>query len=191
MNNRSRFVPPLAAGLLLGSALALRFFWPMPEAGPSTRQPPPSVAVSTSTVSEPAPVPSVSAAAKPEPMKPETQVQVEEGPRATVVPIGPGDVVPEPEVANPLPQENDPIEPEKPQTAAWRHEKMVRVTELLGRDVERLEQERKAAQARGDETEARRLAVQLTRHQARLGKLREETETLKEAARQEEQAKAE
>ncbi|QRN98207.1 hypothetical protein JRI60_03815 [Archangium violaceum] len=191
MNNRSRFVPPLAAGLLLGSALALRFLWPMPEAGSSTRQPPPSVAVSTSTASEPAPVPSVTAAAKPEPVKLETQAQVGEGPRATVVPIGPGDVVPEPEVANPLPQENDPIEPEKPQTAAWRHEKMVRVTELLGRDVERLEQERKAAQTRGDETEARRLAVQLTRHQARLGKLREETEALKEAARQEEQAKAE
>jgi hypothetical protein len=189
MNNRSRFVPPLAAGLLLGAALALRFLWPEPEAaGPSGHKPRP---MTVSTTSEPAPVAGspVTGPAKPEPVKPEPP-QVAEGLRATVVPLGPGDVAPEPEVANPLPQQNDPIEPEKPQTAAWRHEKLVRITELVGRDVERLEQERQAAQTRGDGAEARRLAVQLSRHQARLGKLREETAALVEAARQEEQAQA-
>jgi hypothetical protein len=93
----------------------------------------------------------------------------------------------ESEEANP--QENDPIEPEKPQTAAWRHEKLVRITELLDRDVARLEVERQAARSRGDEAESRRLAVLLTRHRARLGSLREETAVMAEAARQEEQAR--
>ncbi|WP_257451423.1 hypothetical protein [Archangium lipolyticum] len=187
MNNRSRWVPPLAAGLLLGTALALRFLWPVPEAtGTSKRKAPP---VEVSKAPEPARVSPITGPAKPEPVKPEAPEQAAEGLRATVVPIGPGDVVPEPEVENPLPQENDPIEPEKPQTAAWRHEKMVRITELLGRDVERLEQERAAARTRGDEAEARRLEVQLTRHRARLGKLREETVALEEAARKEEQAR--
>jgi len=115
----------------------------------------------------------------------ERVVVTEDGRRATVVPIQPGDEVPEPEVENPPPQQNDPIEPEKPQTAEWKHGKMVRISELVERDVERLEQERLTAEQRGDGEEARRLEVQLKRHRARLGKLRDETETLVEAARQE------
>ena len=45
--------------------------------------------------------------------------EVQAPPNATVVPVRPGDVVPEPEVANPPPQDNDPLVPEKPQTARW------------------------------------------------------------------------
>ena len=96
---------------------------------------------------------------------------------------------PESEEASSPPQENDPIEPEKPQTAVWRHEKLVRITELLDRDVERLDRERHAARARGDAAEAGRLAVQLARHRARLGSLRDETAAMAEAARREEQAR--
>lgn len=188
MNNRSRFVPPLAAALLLGAALALRFLWPGPQAGPSVKE------ISRAAVSpSPAPVSGapVSAPARPELVKrSESRGEVaEQMPRATVVPLGPGDVAPDPEVPDAPPQPNDPIEPEKPQTAAWRHEKMVRLTQLMTRDVARLEQERKDAESRGDTAEAKRLEVQISRHQARLGRLNEETAALAERARQEEQAR--
>jgi hypothetical protein len=106
------------------------------------------------------------------------------GARGTVVPVGPGDEVPAPDVEGP-PQENDPIEPEKPQTAAWRHSKVVRITEVLGRDVARLEQERAQAEAQGNEAEVKRLDVMIARHRTRLGKLREEAAALAEAARNE------
>ncbi|HEX8439621.1 hypothetical protein [Archangium sp.] len=185
MNLRSRIVPPLAAALLLGTALALRFFGPAPEAKPQApeRRSMPAIAAVVA-MPPPVPVSPAAAPARPEPVKAEARVELAEG-RATVVPIGPGDVVPEPEVENPPPQENDPIEPEKPQTAAWKHGKMVRISELLGRDVERLEQERLSAEKRGDSAEARRLEVQLSRHKARLGTLREEMAALAEAARHE------
>ncbi|HYO58237.1 hypothetical protein [Archangium sp.] len=186
MNNRSRFVPPLAAALLLGAALALYFLWPESDAGPSDREMP-------STTVSPASAPASPAAArapqpepvKSEPVKSEPHAVAAEGPRATEVPIGPGDVVPEPEVANPPPQQNDPIEPEKPQTAEWKHGKLVRITELLGRDVERLEQEREAAEASGNKEEAKRLEVQLARHRARLDKLHEQKAALAGQASQE------
>jgi hypothetical protein len=183
MKSRVRVIAPLAATLLLGAALAVRFLLlaPEPEVAPAA----PVSPVTAAPVSpEPEPVSPAPVPATPEPVKAQTEVVVE-GRRATVVPIQPGDVVPEPEVENPPPQQNDPIEPEKPQTAAWKHKKMVRVTELLVRDVERLEQERLAAEQRGDAAEAKRLEVQLTRHRARLITLREETEALAEAARQE------
>lgn len=184
MNNRSRFLPPIAAALLLGAALTLRFLWPKPDEAPSVKD------VSRATVSASyAPVASLSAPAAPRTVKPAEPRVVEAPqapPRATVVPLGPGDVPPEPEVANPPPQQNDPIEPEKPQTAAWKHEKMVRLTQVMTRDVARLEQERQDAESRGDSAEARRLAVQISRHQARLGQLHEQTTALAEEARQEE-----
>ncbi|WNG51372.1 hypothetical protein F0U60_50005 [Archangium minus] len=188
MNNRSRFIPPLAAGLLLGAALALRLFWPGWEVGPSEKDSPGVTALPA--VSTPVPLSPVPAPTKPEPVTARPRMEVAEGPqgRGTVVPLGPGDEVPEPEVANPLPQQNEPIEPEKPQTAAWRHGKLERITELLGRDIERLEQEQKEAESRGDEEEARRLKVQLTRHRERLGRLREETAALATTAQQEEQS---
>lgn len=185
MNNRSRFVPPLAAGLLLGAALALRIFWPGPEVGSSEKESP-RVTASPVTSTPVPPMAPVSASTKPEPVRAEPRVEVAEG-RGTVVPRRPGDEVPEPEVANPLPQRNDSIEPEQPRTAAWQHGKMVRITELLGRDLERLEQERKEAESRGDGVEARRLEVQLTRHRERLSRLREETAALEETAQREEQ----
>jgi hypothetical protein len=183
MNNRSRMVPPLAAVLLLGAALTLRFLWPRPDVEPSLKD------MSRGTVSaSSAPGAPVSAQAAPAAVKP-AEPRVAEAPKAppnaTVVPLGPGDVPPEPEVANPPPQQNDPIEPEKPQTAAWKHEKMVRLTQVMTRDVARLEQERQDAESRGDSAEAKRLAVQIARHQARLGQLNEQTAALAEAARQE------
>ena len=105
-----------------------------------------------------------------------------------MVPVGPNDELPLPEPEHNEPQVNDPIEPELPQTPEWRHGKLVRITELLGRDVERLEQERRAAEVRGDTAEARRLEVQLTRQRARLVALHEETEALAETIRREAQA---
>ncbi len=184
MRSRSLLFLPLGAALLLASALALHFLLsePEPEAAPAWASPvtvaPPATAATAPTNPEPVKAPQAQA--------PVARVEVTQaGERATVVPIQPGDLVPEPEVENPPPQQNDPIEPEKPQTAAWKHGKMVRMSELLERDVDRLEEERLAAEKRGDGEEAKRLEVQLRRHRARLGKLREETETLAETARQE------
>lgn len=186
MNNRSRFVPPLAAALLLGAALTLRFLWPDPDVEPSVKRMSHGKA---SASLPPAPVASGPAPASPPAVKP-AEPRVAETPRAppnaTVVPLGPGDVPPEPEVAHPPPQQNDAIAPEKPQTAAWKHEKMERLTQVMTRDVARLEQERQDAESRGDSAEAKRLAVQISRHQARLGQLHEQTEALAEQARQEE-----
>jgi hypothetical protein len=87
-------------------------------------------------------------------------------------------VVPEPESPNPLPQVNDPIEPEKPQTARWRLGKTERITSLLAKDVERLEQERDAAGARGDDAERKRLDTVIQRHRDRMQKLKEEIQQL-------------
>ncbi|WP_187323552.1 hypothetical protein [Stigmatella aurantiaca] len=93
---------------------------------------------------------------------------------ATVVPVGPEDEIPLPESPNPLPQVNDPIEPEKPQTARWRLGKTERITELLDRDVRRLELERDEAGARGDAGERQRLDILIRREQTRLANLRED-----------------
>jgi hypothetical protein len=109
----------------------------------------------------------------------------QESQNATEVPIGPGDVVPAPESPNPLPQVNDPIEPEKPQTARWRLGKTERITTLLTRDVARLEQERAAAEASGNEPERQRLDTLIRRHQDRLRKLREELSKLSGEAQRE------
>ena len=185
MKTRSRFLLPLAAALLRGAALVVRLFLSSPEPEPSPLAGSSSVKASSAQAPS-APVAPASAATKPELVKAEAPVsaQLAEGP-ATVVPVGPGDEVPEPEVENAPPQQNDPIEPEKPQTAAWKHEKTVHMTKLLDRDLERLEEERQAARSRGDEAEAKRLEVQIARNRARLGKLREEAAALSEAARAE------
>ena len=176
---------PLGAALLLGAAVALHFLLSEPEleAAPAAWVSPVAVAPPATPATAPTNPEPVKAAQAPAPV---ARVEVtEEGKRATVVPIQPGDLVPEPEVENPPPQQNDPIEPEKPQTAAWKHGKMVRMSELLERDVDRLEEERLAAEKRGDGEAAKRLEVQISRHRARLGKLRDETEILAETARQE------
>ena len=90
-----------------------------------------------------------------------------------------------PESPNPLPQVNDPILPEKPQTAEWRLEKTERITTLLARDVERLEREKEEATARGDEAERQRLDILIQRHRNRLQRLREQIQTLSGEAGQE------
>jgi hypothetical protein len=187
MKTRSRFLLPLAAALLLGAALAVHFFLSTPEHEPSPVAGNPSVE-SSSTAQAPASAPVAPAAArvKPEaPVREQASAQVAETFPATVVPVGPGDHVPEtpPDVVSSEP--NDPIEPEKPQTAAWKHQKTVHMTELLDRDVERLEGERQAARSRGDEAEAKQLEIRIARHRANLGKLREEAAALAESARAE------
>jgi hypothetical protein len=172
MNPRFRVVVPLAACLVLGGTL----LWALRD-GSSAPSPETSAAApSVPGPSVPPPSASSGVAVGPASTAREELAAMEEAP-------------PESEEADSPPQENDPIEPELPQTAAWRHEKLVRITELMDRDVERLEAERRAASARGDETESRRLAVQLARHRARLGSLREETAVVADAARQEEQAR--
>jgi hypothetical protein len=90
-----------------------------------------------------------------------------------------------PESPNPLPQVNDPILPEKPQTPEWRLEKTERISSLLARDLERLEREREEAAARGDEAERQRLDILIQRHRNRLKKLREEIQVLSGEAGQE------
>lgn len=188
MNNRSRLLLPLGAALLLGAALVLRFLLTGPEAVSSSGQPlPPGMTPASSSASTSASTPAAARVQRPEPGKSEPHEVALEGP-ATVVPIGPGDMVPEPEVENAPPQQNDPIEPEKPQTAEWKHGKLVRITELMERDVERLEEERLAAEASGNTEEARRLKVQLSRHRANLEKLHEQKAALAGQASQEQAA---
>ncbi|RYZ41215.1 MAG: hypothetical protein EOO71_12890 [Myxococcaceae bacterium] len=108
-----------------------------------------------------------------------------EQPSATVVPPSPGDVPPEPEMANAPAQPNDSIEEEQPQTARWRLEKTEHITSLLGRDVTRLEGEKQEARARGDTTRVEQVEALLQRHRVRLDELREEARFLTEAARNE------
>ena len=102
-----------------------------------------------------------------------------------MVPVGPGDEVPLPESPNPLPQVNDPIVPEKPQSARWKLGKTERISELLTRDVERLEKERDAAKARGDEAERLRLDTVIQRNRERMKTLREEIQKLSSQAEHE------
>ncbi|AKJ08253.1 hypothetical protein ATI61_12642 [Archangium gephyra] len=183
MNNQSRFLLPLGAALLLGAALVLHFLLSGPVAGAPAGTPP------ATTVSPGSPSASTPAVMRAQPAAPVKSgpdaVVTSEGRGATVVPPGPGDEVPEPEVENAPPQQNEPIEPEKPQTAEWKHGKLVRITELLTRDVERLEAERAVAEAKGDKEEAKRLGIQLSRHRARLEKLHEQTAALAGQASQE------
>ncbi|OJT19244.1 hypothetical protein BO221_37795 [Archangium sp. Cb G35] len=186
MNNRSRVLLPLGAALVLGAALMLRFVPTGPPPAVAPAGAPPPVTVSPSAPSASISIPADARARLAEKVKSrQGEGGTSEERRATVVPIGPGDVVPEPEVANPLPQQNDPIEPEKPQTAEWKHGKLVRMTELMTRDVERLEEERAEAEASGNKEEARRLAIQLSRHRARLATLHEQTAALAGQASQE------
>src|SRR5688500_9801090 len=122
MKSPSRLVLPLlAAGVLLAVALAV-VLWPAPSAPPppeeaAPAEPPPSASAAPAPRAQPAP-------AAPAPVSAPPPAEAAQ-PRATVVPVGPGDVVPEPEREGP-PQQNDPIEPEKPQTARWKLEKTER-----------------------------------------------------------------
>jgi hypothetical protein len=186
MNASSRYVLPLAGAVVLLGAVLGVVLWPEPSTPPAPELPRPEAAATPEAPAARVPAPAPRAPVQPGAPAPTVQAPAPEAPpNATVVPIGPGDVVPEPEVANPLPQVNDPIEPEKPQTARWRLEKTERITSLLTRDVARLEQEREAAAASGNEQERQRLDTLIRRHQDRLLKLREEVTRLSgDAARE-------
>ncbi|MCP3140103.1 hypothetical protein [Pyxidicoccus xibeiensis] len=179
---RMRYRLMLAAAVALTASLLAVVFWPAPSPAPEAQllaaakvEPEPRAPPSE-------PVPERAAA----PVKAESLLASPElaPPAATVVALGPGDVAPEPEVENPPPQENDPIPPELPQTPQWRLEKTTHITTLLGRDVERLEREHEAAEARGDETRSAQLQTLLKRHRARLHELREELRELDEVVKE-------
>ncbi|MBJ6764709.1 hypothetical protein JGU66_28405 [Myxococcaceae bacterium JPH2] len=176
---RIRYRVLWAGVMVLGVAVLAVWLWPAPSAplpqSPMTAEVP--AAPSRPPDAEPSPRP-VTAAPR------SVAVESTEA-RATVVPPSPGDVPPEPEVSNPPPQQNDPIEPEKPQTARWRLAKTERITAVLGRDVERLERERDTADSRGDNARREQLELLIQRQRVRLGELREEISTLTEAAKSE------
>ncbi|SEM46875.1 hypothetical protein SAMN05444354_11768 [Stigmatella aurantiaca] len=169
----------LVAGALAGTTLLLASGFilfsrppprpPPPDAGPSAAPAPPPPAAPAARTARPPPQ---------APAAPSVTAEHDSHPHATVVPLGPEDEVPELESSHPLPQENDPIEPERPQTARWRLGKTERITELLERDVQRLERERDEARARGDAGERQRLDILIRREQARLTSLREEISKL-------------
>ncbi|WP_224244974.1 hypothetical protein [Hyalangium gracile] len=188
MKVSARLVLPLAGAAVLAVAVLAVVLWPTPPAPPSPEVPPPpsaSVATVTPELRAPAAPSRPPAPRATEPVASASKPAPEASGRATVVPIGPGDDVPLPESPNPLPQVNDPILPEKPQTARWRLGKTERITSLLARDVERLERDRDAAGARGDAAERQRLDTLIQRHQARLKKLREELQQLAREAENE------
>jgi hypothetical protein len=186
MNASSRLVLPLVGAVVLVGAVLGVVLWPEPSSPPVPELPRSEVAASPEAPEARVPVAPPRAPVRPSAPGHTVQAPAPQAPAdATVVPIGPGDEVPEPESPNPLPQVNDPIEPEKPQTARWRLEKTERITSLLTRDVARLEQERDAAAASGNEQERQRLDTVIRRHQARLLKLREEITRLTGEAQRE------
>ncbi|MBN1206267.1 MAG: hypothetical protein JXB05_15225 [Myxococcaceae bacterium] len=172
---------PLVGAVVLAVAVLGVALWPAAPAPPAPVEVPRPPAVSLASgatapqATRPPPRPPAPAT---EPVSSPPAPAPEETPRATVVPIGPEDEVPEPESDERVPQQNDPILPEKPQTARWRLGKTERIASLLVRDVERMEREREAARTRGDEGEQQRLDILLRRHQDRLVKMREEIQQL-------------
>ena len=79
-------------------------------------------------------------------------------------------------------QENDPIEPELPQTPEWKLEKTAHLHTLMGRHVARLEAVRAQAALAGNAAEARRLEVMVQRAQPRLQRLKDEMASLQAQA---------
>jgi hypothetical protein len=172
---RIRYRLMLAGAVALTVALLTVWLWPVAPVAP--------VAVLPGVPEAPAPRPPA-----PEPVRAAVSLETAPkaaSPEATVVALGPGDAVPEPEVENAPPQVNDAIEPELPQTPQWRLEKTAHITTLLGRDVERMEREREQAEARGDEARREELELLIRRNRARLHELREEMRELSEAIREE------
>lgn len=177
MSSRRQWVLPLAAGVLLAAGVSV--LWPRsrPEepARQELRQAPAPARVAGPQPVAVEPVREARPEAAVEPAAAVSRPAEEwEGPRQH----------PEQGAA---PHENDPVEPELPQTAAWRHGKVVRMVELLGRDVVRLEQEQQQAAARGEAEEAKRLGWMVARQRARVEELRQEAAALAEQARSEAQ----
>src|SRR5262245_23355357 len=188
MKVSARLLLPLLGAGVLAVAVLGGVLWPTPSTPPQSQEPGSSSTPGSGVSGTPAPRAPTSAPrppsspASPEPSAPAPAPAAESPGKATVVPTGPEDELPLPESPNPLPQVNDPIKPEKPQTARWRLGKTERITEVLSRDVERLERERDAAGARGDEAERQRLDTLLERHRDRLNRLREEIQQLSNQA---------
>lgn len=177
---RIRYRLMLAAAVALTVSLLTVRLWPEPSIPPVAVLPGvPAAALARPPA--PQPVPAAPVEVKPVVASPATRGPEE----ATVVALGPGDVVPEPEVEEAPAQENDPIEPELPQTPQWRLEKTAHITTLLGRDVERMEREREEAEAHGDDARSEELEVLIRRNRARLHELREEMRELSDALREE------
>jgi hypothetical protein len=175
--NRYRLM--LVAAVALTVCLLTVLLWPASPVPPAVDAAPSEPPVAS--VPEPRPAPAQVAARTP--TKPEAANG--EARPATVVALEAGDVPPEPEVENPPPQENDAIAPELPQTPQWRLEKTTHIATLLGRDVERLEREREAAEARGDSRRSEQLDTLLRRNRERLKELREQVRELGEAVKAE------
>ena len=108
-------------------------------------------------------------------------LRLPEGP-ATVAAPGPGDEAPSLPRDDAPPQENDPIEPELPQTPAWRRDKTLHAAALVDRQVARLDEQVAQAEASGDAGRARLLRVRADRQRKRLAAIREQAEALQAEA---------
>ena len=86
--------------------------------------------------------------------------------------------VEEDEAVRGVPHDNDPIEPELPQTPEWKLEKTAHLSRLMDRHVARLQAEQAEAQAAGKLEEAKRLEVAAARAQRRLASLQAEMASL-------------
>jgi hypothetical protein len=150
--------------------VVLHFFWP---ASVSVSEPHAEVALASSESAPPAP------------SKARTPPGGVQAPQGTGAPSRPATGLPPPESSQAQTQHNDPILPEQPQTPAWRRGKMERLTQVMGRDAERLERIRREASLQGDTEEAKRLDVQLSRQRAHLDRVRAESTSLGAEAEQE------
>ena len=103
-------------------------------------------------------------------------------PEAALTSNAPAPAEEEDEAVRGVPHDNDPIEPELPQTPEWKLEKTAQLQGLLDRHVARLEAERAAAQAAGQQEEAKRLEVATARAQRRLERLQQEMASLESQA---------
>ncbi len=184
MKTSTSLMLPLVGLAVLTLVVIGLILWPPQSVTPAS----PGPASTPAAVAPAGPSSPQAPSRRPEALPPSPAVsspQVVPPEKATVVPVGPGDEVPSQELANPLPQTNDPLAPEKPQTARWKLEKTQRINTLLTRDVERLKQDRDAAKARGDTAELKHLDTLIERNQGRLLKLREEMDQLTRQAESE------
>ncbi len=166
MTMRTRLL--LGAALLLG--LGLLAEWALrepPTESPETTQvpsrappPPPAAPPEEASVFPASAAPERAAAAAPVSTQPlSTQPEEDEAVRG-------------------VPHDNDPIEPELPQTPEWKLEKTAHLSRLMDRHVARLQAEQAEAQAAGKLEEARRLEVAAARAQRRLANLQAEMASL-------------
>lgn len=176
---KTRLVLPFLASVLVLAALGL-LLWPAPR--PAEPSPEDAAAV------EPAVQAAVGALASPARAAPAPAAAPVQS-VATSATITDG--APPADLPEDPPSVNDPLPPEQPQTAAWRLEKTERMQALVARHVERLEQERAEALARGDRARAESLAVRVERERRRNDALRADAARLAQEARGEAGGKVE